>query len=191
MVLVFVVVEDNATHIGYFPIVFEQTTDQVEVESAPARGNALQTGDRVDLQALTQPQRFALLWRRASEHDNRSRVSATAAASQPVTASAHRSFAARTFARDVGTPLCFFLSLALASALFLMRPRPITLAFYLYTMLMLVKVNQTRARSRELADQPGERSGHPSGLSAGAAHDSGLRAAALRAPEPRVALVLR
>ncbi|MGB8520758.1 MAG: hypothetical protein WCD38_11415, partial [Candidatus Tumulicola sp.] len=60
MVLVFVVVEDNATHIGYFPIVFEHNDNRVEVESAPAGGEALRTGDRVDLEALTQPQRFSL-----------------------------------------------------------------------------------------------------------------------------------
>ena len=60
-----------------------------------------------------------------------------------VTASSIDNSPRATLTRDVGTPLCFFLSLALASALFLIRPRPITLAFYIYTMLMLVKVNQT------------------------------------------------
>ena len=38
MIIVFIVVEDNATHIGYFPIVFERNTNQVEVESGAGLG---------------------------------------------------------------------------------------------------------------------------------------------------------
>jgi hypothetical protein len=144
MVLVFVVVEDNATHLGYYPIVFEGDSNQVEVQSGASLGNAIRTGDRVDLQALTPQQRFALL--------NGGPAASTITVrtlrnnrSYPVvvTASATDNSPRAKLARDVGTPLSFFLSLALASALFLIRPRPITLAFYVYTMLMLVKVNQT------------------------------------------------
>ena len=54
MILVFIVVEDNATHIGYFPIVFLQNTNQVEVESGAGAGD-LQSGDRIELQRLTAP----------------------------------------------------------------------------------------------------------------------------------------
>ena len=144
MVLVFVVVEDNATHLGSYPIVFERNSNQVEVEPGASLGNALQTGDRVDLQALTPQQRFALINGSASGSTITIRALRDRR-SYPVTvtAGAIDNSPRAKLARDVGTPLSFFLSLALASALFLMRPRPITLAFYLYTMLMLVKVNQT------------------------------------------------
>ncbi len=152
MVLVFVVVEDNATHIGYYPIVFEHNDNRVEVESASPARDALQTGDRVDLQRLTQPLRFSLL-RGAPA---RATIALQAARDDRsfathVTASAIDHSPRATIARDVGTPLCFFLSLALASALFLIRPRAITLAFYVYTMLMLVKVNQS---ALDLANWP-------------------------------------
>jgi hypothetical protein len=144
MVIVFVVVEDNATHIGFYPIVFQRDSNQVEVEQGASSGNLLQTGDRIDLQSLTAPQRFSLLRGAAAE----SRIAVRALhknQSVPVvlTASAIDNSPRAKLTRDVGTPLCFFLSLALASALFLIRPRPITLAFYFYTMLLLVKVNQT------------------------------------------------
>ena len=144
MLLVFVVVEDNATHIGYYPIVFERNSDRVEVESSASLGNALQSGDRVDLGALTQQQRFALL----NGGPSASTITVRALHNRRihpvgVTASDIDNSPRAKLARDVGTPLCFFLSLALAGALFLLRPRPITLAFYVYTMLMLVKVNQS------------------------------------------------
>ena len=190
MLLVFVVVEDNATHIGYYPIVFERNSDQVEVESGASLGNALQSGDRVDLQALTQQQRFALL----NGGPSASTVTVRAlhnGRSYPVlvTASDIDNSPRAKLARDVGTPLCFFLSLALAAALFLLRPRPITLAFYVYTMLMLVKVNQT---ALDLASWPINLA---SDLAIqvvyrfGAAHDPRLRSSALRSPESRVAMV--
>jgi hypothetical protein len=143
MVLVFAVVENNATHIGYYPIVFTNNTDRIEIE--PGAGAAdLQNGDRVDLQALTPPQRFSLIGGAPSN----------AQITLPVLRNGrtfHRRLAASSvdysprakLTRDVGIPLSFFLSLALASVLFLLRPRPITLAFYVYTMLMLVKTNQT------------------------------------------------
>ncbi len=144
MVIVFVVVEDNATHIGYYPIVFERDADQVEVESGATLGNELQTGDRVDLQALTPPQRFSLLaGARAQSRIVLHALHGDRSAPVALTASSIDNSPRAKLTRDVGTPLCFFLSLALASALFLIRPRPITLAFYFYTMLMLVKVNQT------------------------------------------------
>ena len=152
MVLVFVVVEDNATHIGYYPIVFERNDNRLEVESAPSGGDTLRTGDRVDLEALTQPQRFSLL--RGAPAQESIALSASRDGRRFVaraTASAVDRSPRAVIARDVGTPLCFFLSLALASALFLIQPRTITLAFYLYTMLMLVKVNQT---ALDLANWP-------------------------------------
>jgi hypothetical protein len=144
MVIVFFIVEDNATHVGYFPIVFEGNSSAVEVEPGAKLGAALQTGDRIDLAALPPPQRFALQSGAPSQdrltvpvlHNHR-RTFVT------LTASAIDNSPRAKFARNVGTPLAFFLSLALASALFLIRPRPITLAFYVYTILMLVKVNQT------------------------------------------------
>jgi hypothetical protein len=150
MVLVFVVVEDNATRLGLYPVVFINNTNQVQVESDAAR--PLQTGDRIDLAALSPEQRFSLL------RGARAKARITLSASRhqrtfPVQLEAGSpDFSRRaTLTRDVGIPLCFFLSLALASGLFLMRPRPITLAFYIYTMLMLVKVNQT---SLDLATWP-------------------------------------
>ncbi|HXO16537.1 MAG TPA: GAF domain-containing protein, partial [Candidatus Dormibacteraeota bacterium] len=146
------VVEDNATHIGLYPVVFDRNSNQVEMESAPSADNPLQTGDRVDLEALTQPQRFSLA--RGAPALARITVQGThdgRPLAARLTASAVDHSPRAVITRDVGTPLCFFLSLALASALFLMRPRTITLAFYIYTMLMLVKVNQT---ALDLANWP-------------------------------------
>jgi hypothetical protein len=144
MVIVFVIVENNATHIGYFPIVFEHNSDQVTVEPGAGPGSALKTGDRVDLQSLTQPQRFAIQNGGAAQSQIVVRgIRDGHTFPVTLTASAVDNSPRAKLTRDVGTPVCFFLSLALASALFLIRPRPITLAFYFYTMLMLVKVNQT------------------------------------------------
>ena len=143
MFLVFVVVEDNSLHLGQYPIVFHNNTNSVEVEAGYGL-HSLATGDRINLGLLTPQQRFALL--------------RGARAGTPVTLAVSRDgrqFSTRLVAgspdysrrasltRDIGTPLTFFLSLALASALFLMRPRPITLAFYAYTILMLIKINQS------------------------------------------------
>jgi hypothetical protein len=144
MVLVFVVVEHNATHIGFYPIVFTTNSDRIDVESGSQGADGVQTGDRIDLQALTQPQRFSLL-RGAPSNTQITlhiRRGARSFARRLSTSSIDHSPRAQ-LTRDVGIPLSFFLSLALASALFLLRPRPITLAFYIYTMLMLVKTNQT------------------------------------------------
>jgi GAF domain len=144
MVLVFIIVEDNATHLGTYPIVFEQNTDQADVESAPSSGNTLQAGDQIDLGALSPQQRFSLI--RGAPTGSRMTLHASHAQRQfevTLRASSIDHGLRGTLARDVGIPLSFFLSLALASALFLMRPRPITLAFYVYTLLMLVKVHQT------------------------------------------------
>jgi hypothetical protein len=144
MLLVFVVVENNATHIGFYPIVFTRDSDRIEVESGSQGTNGVQTGDRIDLQALSQPQRFSLLRGAPSNTQITLRLTrdARSFSRRLSTSSIDRSPRAK-LTRDVGIPLSFFLSLALASALFLLRPRPITLAFYVYTMLMLVKVNQT------------------------------------------------
>jgi len=144
MVVVFALVEGNSTQLGFYSILFEQNTNEVEVEAGSSLGNVLQTGDRINLRGLTEPQRFALI------------AGAHASTVIPVQVTrGGRTFEARlvagspdfspraTLTRYVGTPLCFFLSLALATALFLLRPRAITLAFYIYTMLMLVKVNET------------------------------------------------
>lgn len=142
MVLVFVTVEVNATRIGYYPLHFENNTDRVQVQSGSSAGG-LQTGDRIDLQALTPQQRFSLL---APPSDAQMTVLVTRGQRTfpvHVTASPPDYSRRAMLARDIGIPLSFFLSLGLASALFLMRPRPITLAFYVYTMLMLVKVYQT------------------------------------------------
>ncbi|HVN68564.1 MAG TPA: GAF domain-containing protein [Candidatus Binatia bacterium] len=151
MVLVFVIVEIHSTHIGFYPIVFERNDDRIEVISGEYAGG-LQTGDRINLQALTPEERFSLIGGAPvnaeiavqASRDGRSfpvRLRAGAADYSP----------RARLTRDVGIPLSFFLSLALASTLFLMRPRPITLAFYFYTMLMLVKVNQT---SLDIASWP-------------------------------------
>lgn len=144
MVLVFVVVENNATHIGYYPIVFSGNSDRVEVETGPSGAGGMQTGDRINLQALTQSQRFSLL-RGAPAHSQITLQTLRNGQSfqRRLTASSVDNSPRAKLTRNVGIPLSFFLSLALASVLFLLRPRPITLAFYFYTMLMLVKVNQT------------------------------------------------
>ncbi|HKU80676.1 MAG TPA: GAF domain-containing protein [Candidatus Tumulicola sp.] len=143
MALVFVLVEVHSTHIGYYPLKFENNTNVVQVAAGAPGGTQLQTGDRIDLGALTPQQRFSLT---APRSDGKMTVQVTRdGRTFPVQIEAtppdysHRA----TLARDIGIPLSFFLSLGLASALFLMRPRPITLAFYIYTMLMLVKVYQT------------------------------------------------
>ncbi len=144
MVLVFVIVENNATHIGYYAFVFQRNSDVIQVEPGTSRTSGLQTGDRINLGILTPAQRFSLIGGAPSEshlvvqvtRDNRTfpvRLTAGAIDRSP----------RAVLTRDVGVPLAFFLSLALASALFLVRPRPITLAFYIYTMLMLIKVNKT------------------------------------------------
>jgi len=144
MVLVFVVVENNATHIGYYPIVFLGNTDQIAVEAGTRGVGGLQTGDRIDLQSLTAPERFALLRGAPTDAQMTVRASRNGRFHQErLTASGVDSSPRARLTRDVGIPLSFFLSLALASALFLLRPRPITLAFYFYTILMLVKTNQT------------------------------------------------
>jgi hypothetical protein len=145
MVVVFFVIEGNSTQLGTFAVLLEHNANQVEVEAGSPLSSVLQTGDRLNLRALTEAQRFALV---GGAHANKA---------IPVEVDRNgRTFSTRLLAsspdfspraeltRYVGTPLCFFLSLALASALFLIRPRPITLAFYFYTMLMLVKVNQTQ-----------------------------------------------
>ena len=144
MVLVFIVVENNATHIGYYPIVFTGNSDRIEVEAGSPGAAGLETGDRINLPALSQQERFALLRGAAAGTPITVEITRDGRKFQRqlVTSSLDRSARAR-FARDVGIPLSFFLSLALASVLFLLRPRPITLAFYFYTMLMLVKTNQT------------------------------------------------
>jgi hypothetical protein len=143
MVLVFAVVENNATHIGYYPIVFTNNTDRIEIE--PGAGAAdLQNGDRIDLQALTPPQRFSLIGGAPSNAQITLHVLRNGRTFQRRLAASSVDYSPRAkLTRDVGIPLSFFLSLALASVLFLLRPRPITLAFYVYTMLMLVKTNQT------------------------------------------------
>lgn len=144
MVIVFIIVRDNANHIGFFPVVFPQNSNVVQVESGAGAPGEIQTGDRVDLQALTPPERFALLNGGREQSEITVQVlRSTGAQDVLLTAGAVDNSRRARLARDIGTPLCFFLSLTLASALFLIRPRPITLAFYVYTMLMLVKVNQT------------------------------------------------
>lgn len=144
MVVVFFVIEGNSTQLGSFGILFERDTNQVEVEAGSSLTNVLQTGDRLNLQALTPAQRFALV---AGAHAQKAipiEVRRNGRTFQTRVVASSPDFSPRaTLTRYVGIPLCFFLSLALASALFLIRPRPITLAFYLYTMLMLVKVNET------------------------------------------------
>ncbi len=144
MVLVFVVVENNATHIGYYPVVFLGNTDRVEVPAGAQGAASLRSGDRIDLQSLTRPERFALLRGAPTDAAMTVRVSRNGRYfQQRLTASGYDNSPRAKLTRDVGIPLSFFLSLLLASVLFLLRPRPITLAFYFYTMLMLVKTNQT------------------------------------------------
>jgi len=141
MLLAFLSVEANSAHLGKFGVVFRGNTDTVDVQIPQG---ALQSGDQIDLPSLTPQQRFE--------------INSGAAAGTEVTVRAFHDgvpFAVRLvaqepeytrqtqLARDIGTPVCFFLSLGLASALFLMRPRPATLAFYLYAVLMLFKVYQT------------------------------------------------
>jgi hypothetical protein len=144
MVVIFFVVEGNSTQLGFYPILFEQNTNVVEVEAGSPLSSVLHTGDRINLQGLTEPQRFALF---AGAHANTgipidvTRGNRTFHATIRATSQDYSPRA--TLTRYVGTPLCFFLSLALASVLFLIRPLPITLAFYVYTMLMLMKVNET------------------------------------------------
>ncbi len=144
MVLVFVVVENNATHIGYYPIIFLGNTNQIAVEAGTRNAGELQTGDRIDLQSLTPPQRFALLrGAPANAHMSVRALRDGRFYPERLTAGGFDNSPRAKLTRDVGIPLSFFLSLALASALFLLRPRPITLAFYFYTMLVLLKTNQT------------------------------------------------
>ncbi len=143
MVVVFAVVEYNSLQLGVYPLVLVNDTLTVQVVAGASPAPALQTGDAIDLSALTPQQRFSLL-RGAHAHE-RIAVRATRAGRTFTTTivSGSPDFTRRaTLTRDAGVPLSFFLSLGLATALFLMRPRPITLAFYLYTILMLIKINQ-------------------------------------------------
>ncbi len=144
MVLIFIVVENNSWHIGYYPIVFTANSDTVDVLGGTHNAGGLQSGDRINLQALTPSQRFSLIGG-APSHTT---ISVQAFRNgRPFTATLTASVVDKSpraqITRDVGIPLCFFFSLALASALFLVRPRAITFAFYIYTMLMLIKTNQT------------------------------------------------
>ncbi|HEY2476383.1 MAG TPA: GAF domain-containing protein [Candidatus Cybelea sp.] len=142
MVLVFIGVEDNATHLGQYPVILLNNTD--EVQSLPNMHEALRNGDRIDLTALSPEQRFSLLRGARSGTPLTVRVTRDGHTFvQTITAASPDRSPRAKFVRDVGIPLCFFLSLGLASAMFLMRPRSITLAFYVYTILMLLKVNET------------------------------------------------
>ena len=138
------IVENNATHIGYYAFVFQRNSDVIQVEPGTSMTSGLQTGDRINLGILTPAQRFSLIGGAPSESHLVVQVTRDSR-TFPVqlTAGAIDRSPRAVLTRDVGVPLAFFLSLALASALFLVRPRPITLAFYVYTMLMLIKVNKT------------------------------------------------
>ncbi|HTU82841.1 MAG TPA: hypothetical protein VMF61_11965, partial [Candidatus Acidoferrales bacterium] len=140
MLLVFISVEVNAMHLGSYGVQLRGSTDVVDV-NVP-QGD-LRTGDRIDLALLTPQQRFSLLGAPA-----RSKLPVTAIRGnrrfEVTLVSVLPEYSLRAeLARDIGIPICFFLSLGMASALFVMRPRPTTLAFYAYTVLMLVKVYQT------------------------------------------------
>ncbi|MBV8725866.1 MAG: hypothetical protein JO078_07445 [Candidatus Eremiobacteraeota bacterium] len=144
MVLVFVVVENNSWHIGYYPIVFPENSNQIQVVGGAQHTGGLQTGDRINLQALTPQQRFSLVGGSPSQSQITVQAFRDGRPFQAtLTASSVDKSSRAQITRDVGIPLSFFFSLALASTLFIVRPRPITLAFYLYTMLMLIKTNQT------------------------------------------------
>jgi hypothetical protein len=145
MVVVFFLIEGNSAQLGSFGVLFEHETNQVEVEAGSPLSTVLRTGDLLNLKALTEPQRFALVGGAHAKKTIPVEVERNGRTFQTHLVASSPDFSPRaTLTRYVGTPLCFFLSLALASALFLIRPRPITLAFYLYTMLMLVKVNETQ-----------------------------------------------
>jgi hypothetical protein len=144
MILVFVVVEDNSTHLGFYSIVFNHNDDRVQPTAGSPPGGGLQSGDRVNLGALTPQQRFALYEGAHSGQTLDLQVLRNGTVIPVrVTASPIDYSERARLTRFVGTPLCFFLCLLLAATLFVMRPRAITLAFYIYTMLMLVKVNET------------------------------------------------
>jgi hypothetical protein len=143
MILVFIASEDNSMHLGSYPIVLRNNTNEVEAPAAPSGHQALQNGDRINLIALSPAQRFSLL-RGAPSHAHITLMVTRNGRTFPVRlTAASPDFSPRaTLTRDVGIPLSFFLSLGLASTLFLMRPRPISLAYYIYTMLILVKANK-------------------------------------------------
>ncbi len=107
------------------------------------QAGGIATGDRIDLQALDRSAAVRAHRRRSRDASIPVKVTRKGRTFHTKLVASSPDYSPRaTLTRYVGTPLCFFLSLALASALFLIRPRPITLAFYVYTMLMLVKVNQ-------------------------------------------------
>ncbi len=144
MVLVFIGVEINATRIGTYGIIFRGDSNTVDLVSGSVQGD-LKTGDQIDLASLTPKERFSLQNMMAQANAQTSVRVIRNNRTFPVKLSAPPpGYTRRTqLARDIGIPLCFFLSFGLASALFLMRPRPVTLAFYVYAMLMLIKVYQT------------------------------------------------
>jgi hypothetical protein len=144
MVLVFTSVEINATRIGTYGIVFRGDTNTVDLVYGSVQG-ALRTGDRIDLASLMPKERFSLQNMAAPANAQMTVRVIRNHRAFPVTLSATPpAYTRRTqLTRDIGIPLCFFLSFGLASALFLMRPRPVTLAFYAYAILMLIKVYQT------------------------------------------------
>ncbi len=143
MILVFVAVEDNATQLGTFPVILLDNSNEVQAPPLPNVHEVLKDGDRIDLSLLSPQQRFELV--RGAKSGTKMTLMVTRGGRRfpkVITASSPDYTPRAKFVRDVGIPLCFFLSLGLASALFLMRPRPITLAFYIYTILMLLKVNK-------------------------------------------------
>jgi hypothetical protein len=152
MLIVFFVVEGNATHLGEYPVTFRDNTNRVEVQAGSPLGDALRTGDRIDLSKLTPEERFSLIGGApvGSELTVQVQHGRRSYPLRLTTSETDYSERAR-LTRDIGIPLCFFLSLGLASALFLMQPRAITFAFYIYTLLMLLKVNQS---ALELATWP-------------------------------------
>ncbi len=144
MVLIFVVVEVGATHLGSYQVILENNSNRVESALGASAAPPLQPNDRVDLGLLTRQERFALFrWARAGAQMTIEVTRNHREFPVQLTATSPDLSRRAKITRDVGAPLIFFLALALGSALFLMRPRPITLAFYIYTLLMLIKVNQT------------------------------------------------
>jgi hypothetical protein len=145
MLLVFLTVSVNAVKLGSYGIVFRNNTDQVDVQGATARAG-LQDGDRIDLQALTPAERFGLFDGGGVADTSQLTVQVIRGnRSFPLTLHAQTpAFAPMAkLARDIGVPVCFFLSMGLATALFLRSPRPLTLTFYLYTALLQIKLYQT------------------------------------------------
>ncbi len=189
MILVFIIVQDNATHIGYYPVVFERNDNVVETEGSRLR-HAADGRPRGSRRTHAAAAVRAAARRAGAVADGRNGLARRPPVLDAADRELDRPFAARhDHARR--RPAAVLLPLAGAGQ----RPVPDAAAHDHAGLLSLHDADAREgesdgARPRALADQPHQRSGHPGRLSARAADDLDLRAAALRPPQQDVSRLL-